>query len=98
MSAITAAHRAACNKMRRGAARVRRAKALSASSTSVRVPECSNASHDVLKRNSAAWSRLELRGYQRTYDEPGQPTHLEMRNCFCGSTLCLPVFKLAEAA
>ena len=42
-------------------------------------------------------------GYRPTNDEPGYPTHLEMRNCACGSTLCKPIYKrehmvLGEAA
>lgn len=90
---MSIAHLAACRKMRRGAAAARTAKALAMQPGAVRVPECTQASHDALKRNPAAWSRLVLIGHQRTYDEPGQPTHLEMRNCTCGSTLCLPVLK-----
>lgn len=49
--------------------------------------------HEALKQDEARWSALEYRGLQRTYDEPGFPTHLELRNCECGTTLGRPVYK-----
>lgn len=56
--------------------------------------------HEALKQDDAAWDSLPLLGMQRTYDEPGEPTHLEMKNCpACDSTLCKPVFlTITEAA
>ena len=46
--------------------------------------------HEALK-TSPLWGALQFVGMQPTYDDPGQPTHLEMRNCSCGSTLCKEV-------
>jgi hypothetical protein len=51
---------------------------------------CSQESHDLLLL-SPQWSSLEPAGIQPTYDEPGQPQFLELRNCSCGSTLARPV-------
>lgn len=47
--------------------------------------------HEQLKLDESAWSALPFVGLQPTYDEPGQPTHLELKNCACGSTLCKSV-------
>lgn len=53
---------------------------------------CTQESHERLKLDAEQWrARTVFRAYQPTYDKPGQPTHLEMRNCECGSTLCVPV-------
>lgn len=51
--------------------------------------------HEAIKLDEARWSALVYVGIQPTYDEPGKPTHLELRNCTCGSTLCKPVTKEA---
>lgn len=47
--------------------------------------------HAALKLDAAAWAALPFVGLQKTYADPGEPSHLEMRNCACGSTLCVPV-------
>jgi hypothetical protein len=49
--------------------------------------------HEELKHDEPRWSALPFVGLQQTYDRPGKPTHLELRNCACGSTLCKPVTK-----
>ena len=46
------------------------------------------ADHEALKR-SPVWSSLRLRGYQVTEDDDGNPAHLELRDCACGSTLAI---------
>jgi len=45
--------------------------------------------HEALKRDPAAWSRLEFRGIQQSFDDHG--TEIELRNCACNSTLCRPI-------
>ena len=49
--------------------------------------------HDEMKLDPTTWSQLPFVGLQKTYDKPGQPNYLELRNCTCGSTLCLPITK-----
>jgi len=49
---------------------------------------CTSERHDAIKTDDAIWLTLEPEGYQPTYDEPGQPTHLELKKCDqCDSTL-----------
>lgn len=49
---------------------------------------CSRDRHDAIKNDDAIWLTLEPEGYQPTYDEPGKPTHLELKKCDqCDSTL-----------
>lgn len=63
---------------------------------------CTIEKHEAMTK-SPDFDRLPYVGEMPTYDEPGYPTHLEMRNCACGSTLCKPIYKrehmvLGEAA
>lgn len=53
--------------------------------------KCTADMHERLKSPSK-WQLQKYVGLQPTYDEPGKPTHLEMRNTLCcGTTLCVPV-------
>lgn len=53
--------------------------------------KCDAESHERLK-SSSQWPLQTYVGLQPTYDEPGKPTHLEMRNALCcQTTLCVPV-------
>lgn len=52
---------------------------------------CTRESHEALKRDRSVWASLQLIGYQETETDDGQPASLEMRNCSCGSTLCVDV-------
>jgi len=55
------------------------------------VDEC-QVDHVAVKLDEHAWQRLAYVGEQLTYnDEPGAATHLELRNCGCGTTLCREV-------
>jgi hypothetical protein len=50
---------------------------------------CSQALHNALKADDAAWATLPLVGVQHIdADEDGPAESLELRNCACGSTLC----------
>lgn len=53
--------------------------------------------HDELKRNATAWAALPLVGYMPSYADPGEPPALELRNCPCRSTLCVPVNREVES-
>lgn len=52
---------------------------------------CTIAAHDALKADAAIWQSLQLIGYQPTETDDGRPARLELRNCSCGSTLCVEV-------
>jgi len=45
---------------------------------------CSRESHEIEKANPARWAAMVLVGYQDCGD-----CMLELRNCRCGSTLCV---------
>lgn len=46
--------------------------------------------HAALKADDAAWNALDLVGFQEDYDDDGNRSDLELRNCACRSTLCRP--------
>jgi hypothetical protein len=52
---------------------------------------CTIESHAEIKRNRERFAQLTLIGYQKTTDDDDAPAALELRNCTCGSTLCVLV-------
>ncbi len=49
--------------------------------------ECSVATHEALKADGR-WNSMATVGVMPTYDEPGQPQHLVLKDCpYCHSTL-----------
>lgn len=52
--------------------------------------------HEAAKTDPDRWAALALVGTQPTYDEPGQPDALELRNCACGTTLARPFYTGAQ--
>lgn len=49
---------------------------------------CTQATHDALKADRAAFDALAWCGEMEDEDDHGNPARLVMRNCSCGSTLC----------
>ena len=54
--------------------------------------------HAALKRDRQAWAKLKYVGVQKDEDDEGNDCSLEMRDCSCGSTLCVPVAELKDNA
>ncbi len=54
--------------------------------------KCTNESHRALKLDPVQWQSLQFIGYQRmpAVDDLPEET-LELRNCACGSTLCVEI-------
>ena len=48
---------------------------------------CTRESHELLKLDPVVWASMEYRGIQVT----GLEYDLELRNCKCGSTLCIRI-------
>lgn len=46
--------------------------------------------HEALKKDDAAWAKLEYVGRQLSEDDDGNDYWLELRDCTCGSTLARP--------
>lgn len=54
-------------------------------------PKCTTASHDAMKRDESVWFSLPHIGYQTIESDDGSAAWLDLRNCQCGSTLCVLV-------
>lgn len=52
---------------------------------------CTIESHTEIKRDRERFAQLVLVGYQPTFTDDDAPAALELRNCTCGSTLCVLV-------
>lgn len=61
-------------------------------------PPCCSVDHEAIK-STPDWSALKLIGRMPSYDEPGKPDLLELRNCGeCHTTLAKPIFARTEEA
>lgn len=53
---------------------------------------CTRETHEATKADKAQWLKLAFVCVQRIkYDDGGADEVVEMRNCGCGSTLCVDV-------
>lgn len=53
--------------------------------------KCTVESHDAMKRDESVWFSLVHIGYQTIESDDGSAAWLDLRNCQCGSTLCVLV-------